>query len=397
MKRFDRIFLVVLDSVGIGELPDAGDFGDEGSNTLGHIAEYRKGKLHLPHMEQLGLGRLGEFAGIRSLDQVKGNYGKMVEISVGKDTTTGHWEMMGIEVKVPFQTYPGGFPEELIRAFEEKTGRRVIGNKVASGTEIIQELGEQHMQTGDLIVYTSADSVFQIAAHEEVIPLSDLYRYCEVARELTLDPKHSVTRVIARPFLGQPGSFERTANRRDFSVTPPETTVLDSLSEAGVATIGVGKISDIFAGRGIGDSLKTKSNMDGVDQTIQVMKRVTKDDFEGLCFVNLVDFDALYGHRRDPEGYAKALEAFDERMPEFMQSLNERDLLIITGDHGNDPTYKGTDHTREYTPLLVYSLSLKGDHDLGVRRTFADIGATIAENFDVKAPKIGTSFLLELK
>jgi phosphopentomutase len=320
-------------------------------------------------------------------------YGKMAELSKGKDTTTGHWELMGIYTSKPFKTYPEGFPPELIQAFEEKTGRRVIGNKPASGTEIIAELGEEHMESGAWIVYTSADSVFQIAAHEDVVPLDELYRACQIARELTMDERFSVTRVIARPFVGEPGNFTRTPNRRDYSVKPPEKTVLNFLDEAGKDVIGIGKISDIYAGEGITKSIHTKTNMHGVDKLLGTLK----EPFDGLAFVNLVDFDAKYGHRRDPKGYAKALEDFDARIPEILDTLQEDDLLIITADHGNDPTHHGTDHTREYTPLLVYGKSLgRIGKPLGLRLTFADVGATIAENFGVQAPKIGTSFLSDL-
>jgi phosphopentomutase len=393
MNRFKRVALIVLDSVGIGALPDAGEFNDEGAHTLGHIAEYGDG-LRMPNMQSLGLGNIEALKGIEPVAEPGAWYGKMKEISRGKDTTTGHWEFMGIYTDKPFKTYPDGFPSELIQAFEERTGRKVIGNKPASGTEIIKELGEEHMKTGALIVYTSADSVFQIAAHEEVVPLEELYRICEIARELTLDEKYSVIRVIARPFVGQPGNFTRTANRRDYSVKPPEKTVLNHLKEAGKDVIAIGKISDIYAGEGITYSLKTKSNMDGVDQFLNIMK----EDFHGLAFVNLVDFDAKYGHRRDPEGYQQALEEFDARVPEILASLQDDDLLIITADHGNDPTHHGTDHTREYTPLWVYGKRLaQPGQSLGVRECFADVGATIAENFDVIMPKIGKSFLKELK
>jgi phosphopentomutase len=393
MSRFSRIAMIVLDSVGIGALPDAADFHDEGANTLGHIAEYKNG-LHLPNLEKLGLGNIAPIKGVNPAEKPAAYYAKMAEISKGKDTTTGHWEFMGIYTDKPFKTYPNGFPKELIKAFEERTGRKVIGNKPASGTEIIKELGEEHMKTGALIVYTSADSVFQIAAHEEVVPLDELYRICEIARELTLDDRYSVIRVIARPFVGEPGNFTRTANRRDYSVKPPAPTVLNFLKDAGKDVIAIGKISDIYAGEGITEAIHTKSNMDGVDQLIHTMEK----EFDGLAFVNLVDFDAKYGHRRDPEGYAAALEEFDARLPEILSALREDDLLIITADHGNDPTHHGTDHTREYTPLLVYGKKLAElGKSLGVRETFADVGATVADNFAVQAPPIGRSFLNELK
>ncbi|MGA8941794.1 MAG: phosphopentomutase [Thermoactinomyces sp.] len=392
MKSFSRVALVVLDSVGIGALPDAVEYNDEGAFTLGHIAEHRNG-LNMPNMEKLGLGNIEPVKGIQPVENPLACYGKMMEMSKGKDTSTGHWEFMGIYTDKPFKTYPDGFPDELIRQFEKKTGRKVIGNKPASGTEIIKELGKEHMETGALIVYTSADSVFQIAAHEEIVPLEELYRICEIARELTLDEKYAVVRVIARPFVGEPGNFTRTANRKDYSLKPPAKTVLNFLEDAGKDVIAIGKISDIYAGEGITESIHTKSNMDGVDQLLKVMKK----EFDGLAFVNLVDFDAKYGHRRDPEGYADALEAFDARVPEILSSLRENDLLIITADHGNDPTHHGTDHTREHTPLLVYSNQLSKPGSLGVRKSFADVGATIAENFDVQIPEIGTSFLGELK
>lgn len=393
MKSFSRVALVVLDSVGIGALPDAVEYNDEGAYTLGHIAEQKNG-LDMPNLEKLGLGNIEKIKGIQPVENPQACYGKMMEMSKGKDTSTGHWEFMGIYTDKPFKTYPNGFPDELIRQFEEKTGRKVIGNKPASGTEIIKELGKEHMETGALIVYTSADSVFQIAAHEEVVPLDELYRICEIARELTLDEKYAVVRVIARPFVGEPGKFIRTANRKDYSLEPPAKTVLNSLADAGKDVIAIGKISDIYAGEGITRSIHTKSNMDGVDQLLKVMK----EDFHGIAFVNLVDFDAKFGHRRDPEGYAKALEEFDVRVPEILSSLRDNDLLIITADHGNDPTHHGTDHTREHTPLLVYGNQLaKPGSSLGVRKCFADVGATIAENFDVQKPVIGTSFLGELK
>lgn len=392
MSQFRRVVLIVLDSVGIGALPDAKEYQDEGVHTLGNIARSQNG-LSLPYLQRLGLGNIEPIHGVDPVSQPQAYYGKMNEMSKGKDTTTGHWEFMGIYTDKPFKTYPNGFPEELIAAFEKRTGRKVLGNKPASGTEIIEELGEEHLKTGSLIVYTSADSVFQIAAHEEVIPLDEQYRICEIARELTLDERYSVVRVIARPFIGEPGRFTRTANRRDYSVEPPQKTVLNFLQESGKDVIGIGKISDIYAGEGITHSIKTKSNMDGVDQLLQVMK----SPFDGLAFINLVDFDAKFGHRRDPVGYKQALEEFDERLPEILDSLQEEDLLIITADHGNDPTHHGTDHTREYTPLLVYGKKMnQPGRSLGIRKTFADVGATIAENFGVQLPPIGQSFLNEL-
>jgi phosphopentomutase len=388
---FKRIFITVLDSLGIGALPDAHEYGDVGANTLGHIGE-NMGAIHLPNLGKMGLGNLLSLPGVPPVEQAIGSYGKMQEISLGKDTSTGHWEMMGVEVKTPFKTWPNGFPAELIAEFSRRIGRGVLGNKPASGTAILEELGEQHMKTGDVIVYTSADSVFQIAAHEEVVPLQELYDICQVARELTLDDRYSVVRVIARPFLGSPGNFTRTSNRKDFSLSPPGKTVLDTLKENGVHTLALGKISDIYNGQGIVKSVKTKSNEDGVNKLAEAMK----ESFTGLCFLNLVDFDAMYGHRRDPRGYGLALEEFDRRVPELMGNLGTEDLWIITADHGNDPVHPGTDHTREYVPLLVYSPALKGGKNLGIRQTFADIGATVADNFRVPMPLIGKSFLREL-
>ncbi|GAB6933537.1 phosphopentomutase [Calditerricola satsumensis] len=388
--RFSRIFLVVLDSVGIGALPDAADYSGEGANTLGHIAEAVG--LSLPNLATLGLGNIAPLKGIPPAAAPKAHYGKMAEISAGKDTTTGHWELMGIHTKVPFKTYPNGFPPELIAEFERRIGRKVLGNKPASGTAIIEELGEEHMRTGAVIVYTSADSVFQVAAHEEVIPLEELYRICEIARELTLRDEYAVTRVIARPFVGKPGAFVRTANRRDYSVKPPAPTVMNRLADAGYDVIALGKISDIYAGEGVTEAIKTASNEDGVDKLLEVAQR----SFRGLAFLNLVDFDAKYGHRRDPQGYAQALEAFDRRVPEILAALREGDLLILTADHGNDPTHRGTDHTREYVPLLVWHPALREGRSLGLRETFADVGATVADNFGVTPPAIGTSFLAEI-
>ena len=391
MNRFSRVFLIVLDSVGIGELPDAKKFNDEGSHTLGHIAQKVDG-FALPHLAELGLGTIAPLHNVPAVAAPRGHYGKMKEISMGKDTTTGHWEIMGLHVSTPFNTYPDGFPQELIEEFEQRIGRKVLGNKVASGTEILDELGEEHMKTGAVIVYTSADSVFQVAAHEEIVPLEELYKICEIARELTLRDEYAVTRVIARPFLGKPGAFERTSNRHDYSVKPFDNTVMNNLVEAGLTSIAIGKISDIYAGEGVSKEIRSKDNMDGVDKLLQSMQ----ESFTGLSFVNLVDFDAKYGHRRDPEGYGKALMEFDARVPELLAALKENDLLIITADHGNDPTHHGTDHTREYVPILAYYKNLETGKNLGVRETFADLGATIAENFEVKMPKIGQSFLAQL-
>lgn len=390
--RFKRIFLIVLDSVGIGEAPDAELFGDKGADTLGHIAE-RMGGLNMPNMQKLGLGNIREIKGIPPTDKPLAYYTKMKEASKSKDTMTGHWEIMGLRVDTPFKVFPDGFPPELISALEEKTGRKVIGNKPASGTEIIKELGEEHIQTGALIVYTSADSVLQIAAHEEVVPLEELYQICETARKLTLDEKYMVGRVIARPFVGRPGNFSRTANRRDYALKPFGRTVMNELKDAGFDVIAIGKIFDIYNGEGVTESIKTVSNMDGMDKLLGTFDK----DFTGLSFVNLVDFDALYGHRRDPEGYGKALEKFDTRLPEVFEKMKADDLLIITADHGNDPVHHGTDHTREYVPLLVYSEQWATGQELPVRETFADVGATIADNFRIIPPAYGTSFLPDLK
>ncbi|GMB07772.1 phosphopentomutase [Thermolongibacillus altinsuensis] len=391
-KRYKRVFLIVMDSVGIGEAPDAEKYNDKGADTLGHIAEHRGG-LNMPNMAKLGLSNIREIKGIPKAEKPMAYYTKMKEASAGKDTMTGHWELMGLRIDTPFQVFPEGFPQELIDELEKRTGRKVIGNKPASGTAIIEELGKEHMETGALIVYTSADSVLQIAAHEEIIPLDELYRICKIARELTLDEKYMVGRVIARPFIGTPGNFQRTANRHDYALKPFGRTVMNELQDAGYDVIAIGKISDIYDNEGVTKALRTKSNMDGMDKLVDTLKM----DFTGLSFVNLVDFDAMYGHRRDPKGYGDALEEFDARLPEVFERLKEDDLLIITADHGNDPIHHGTDHTREYVPLLVYSPSMNGGKELPLRETFADVGATIAENFNVKMPKYGTSFLAELK
>lgn len=380
-----------MDSVGIGEAPDAEQFGDKGADTLGHIAERMNG-LHMPNMGKLGLSNIREIKGIEKAEKPLAVHTKMQEASSGKDTMTGHWEIMGLNIDTPFRVFPNGFPEELISELEARTGRKIIGNKPASGTEILVELGEEHMKTGDLIVYTSADSVLQIAAHEDIIPIEEQYKICKIARELTLDEKYMVGRVIARPFVGEPGAFKRTANRHDYALKPFARTVMNELKDAGLDVIAIGKISDIFDGEGVTESLRTVSNMDGMDKLVQTLDM----DFTGLSFLNLVDFDALFGHRRDPEGYGKALEEYDARLPEVLAKLQEDDLLIITADHGNDPVHHGTDHTREYVPLLVYAKNIEGK-SLPIRETFADIGATVAENFKVKLPNYGQSFLGDLK
>ncbi|MCI0767097.1 phosphopentomutase [Bacillus sp. TL12] len=393
MNKYKRIFLVVMDSVGIGEAPDADKFGDVGSDTIGHIAEHMNG-LQMPNMMKLGLGNIREMKGISKVEKPLGYYTKMQEKSTGKDTMTGHWEIMGLYIDKPFQVFPEGFPKELLDELEAKTGRKIIGNKPASGTEILDELGQEQMETGSLIVYTSADSVLQIAAHEEVVPLEELYNICKIARELTLDEKYMVGRVIARPFVGEPGNFTRTPNRHDYALKPFGRTVMNELKDSNYDVIAIGKISDIYDGEGVTESLRTKSNMDGMDKLVDTLNM----DFTGLSFLNLVDFDALFGHRRDPQGYGEALQEYDARLPEVFEKLKEDDLLIITADHGNDPIHHGTDHTREYVPLLAYSPSMKeGGQELALRQTFADIGATVAENFDVTMPKYGTSFLNDLK
>ncbi|WML47638.1 phosphopentomutase [Neobacillus sp. PS3-34] len=389
---YKRIFLIVMDSVGIGEAPDAEKFGDKGSDTFGHIAERMNG-LNMPNMGKLGLSNIREIGGIEKAGKPLAYYTKMQEASNGKDTMTGHWEIMGLNIQTPFRVFPDGFPPELIAELESRSGRKIIGNKPASGTEILDELGEEHMKTGALIVYTSADSVLQIAAHEEIIPIEEQYKICKIARELTLDEKYMVGRVIATPFLGEPGNFKRTANRHDYALKPFRRTVMNDLKDAGLDVIAIGKISDIYDGEGVTQSLRTVSNMDGMDKLLQTLDM----DFTGLSFLNLVDFDALFGHRRDPEGYGKALEEYDARLTEVFSKMKEDDLLIITADHGNDPVHPGTDHTREYVPLLVYSKGMAKGEELPIRETFADIGATVAENFNVTMPEFGKSFLKEIK
>jgi len=391
-KPFEKIHVVVLDSVGIGEAPDAANFGDVGSHTLGHIAEKMNG-LTMPHMESFGLANIEPLQGIQATDKPKAFYGKMQEASVGKDTMTGHWEIMGLNIDKPFKVYPEGFPAELIAELEKRTGRKVLCNKPASGTQVIEDFGKEHMETGAIIVYTSADPVLQIAAHEEIILLEELYKICEIARELTLQPEYLVGRVIARPFIGTPGDFARTSNRHDYALKPFGHTTMNVLQDAGLDVIAIGKISDIFNGEGVTDAVRTKNNTDGMDKFAEVVRR----EFHGISFLNLVDFDANFGHRRDPIGYGNALQEFDARLPEITEAMTEDDLLIITADHGNDPTFPGTDHTREYVPLIVYSPRFNGGSELALRETFADIAATVAENFNVEAPKFGKSFLTDLK
>ena len=382
---------MVLDSAGIGEMPDAGEYGDLGSHTLGNIARLRGG-LHLPHLEKLGLGNIDLIMGVPAAPSPEGSFGKMAEQSVGKDTTTGHWEMAGIILESALPTFPHGFPQQFIDRYELAIGRKVIGNVVASGTEIIQRFGEEHIRTGNPIVYTSADSVFQVAAHEGVIPLKELMEICQIARDMLTD-EMKVGRVIARPFLGEAGQFYRTANRHDFAMDPPHKILMEYVQARGLEVCAVGKIHDIYAGKGITDFEATKGNMDGVTKTLGYMAKVEA----GLIMANLVDFDMLYGHRNDVEGYARALEDFDERLPEIYAALRSKDILIITADHGCDPTLPGTDHTREYVPLLVYGPTLKNGVNLGVRTTFADIGATVAEYLVTEKISHGNSFLSEIK
>ena len=385
-----RVIWMVIDSVGIGALPDSQKFGDVNVDTLGNIVRSCKG-IKIPNMIKLGLANIEGVDSLENIESPIGCYGRCSEVSKGKDTTTGHWEMTGVLVETPFKTFENGFPKDIIEEFERRSNRKVIGNKPASGTAILDELGEQHMNTGEVIVYTSADSVFQIAAHEEIVSLDELYKMCEIAREIMMGD-NAVARIIARPFIGKPGAFERTSNRRDYSLSPFEDTVLDNIKNSNLDVIGVGKIEDIFNQQGITEAIHTHDNMDGVNQTINYMKKETK----GLIFTNLVDFDSKYGHRRDVEGYKNALEEFDARIPEILENMNDDDVLIINSDHGNDPTYKGTDHTREYIPVLVYGKNLKSGLNLGTRNSFADIGATVADILNVEMPKHGQSFKKEI-
>ncbi len=395
MKKFDRVITIVMDSVGAGAAHDAAQYGDIGTDTLGNIAK-AVGGLTLPNLEKLGLGNLHTILGVKSVQTPASYYTKMIEASNGKDTMTGHWEMMGLFIDKPFITFTEhGFPDDLLNELSEKTGYGIIGNKSASGTEILDELGEEHMRTKDMIVYTSADSVLQIAAHEDVFGLEELYRVCEIAREMTMKDEWKVGRVIARPFTGTgKGHFKRTSNRHDYALKPFDATVLDALKKGGKDVISVGKIADIFDGEGITESHRTTSNFDGMVQTIDIVKNKS---FEGFLFVNLVDFDALWGHRRNPEGYAKQLEEFDKQLGELLPFIGENDLLIITADHGNDPTHTGSDHTREEVPVFYYSPQLTGHGLLDKNDTFADLGATVADIFDVELPKYGHSILKSLK
>lgn len=396
MEKYHRIFLIVLDSLGVGAMPDAERFGDAGADTLGHISDTVE-RLYIPNLQKLGLANLHPLRQVAPVSLPMGYYTKLYERSNGKDTMTGHWEMMGIDTKSPFVTFTEtGFPPELIAELEKRTGHQVIGNKSESGTVILDELGEEEIATGHMIVYTSADSVMQICGNEETFDLQELYRCCEIARELTMREEWRVGRVIARPYVGKKkGEFVRTSNRHDYAVKPSGRTVLNALKDGGYDCISVGKIYDIFDGEGLTESNKSKSSVHGMAQTIAIAGR----DFEGLCFTNLVDFDALWGHRRNPEGYAREIEKFDEKLGELMKVLRDDDLLILTADHGNDPTYKGTDHTRETVPMLAWSPSMKGAGPLPSEDTFAVLGATIAENFSVPMPEntIGESILNKLK
>lgn len=395
MKRYKRIFTVVIDSLGIGAMDDAEKYGDIGVNTLGHIAE-SVDRLNISNLQKLGIANLCRLKNIEPVAKPLGYYGELKETSVGKDTMTGHWEMMGLNIDKPFQTFTEtGFPKELIDELEKRFGHKIVGNKSASGTEILDEYGEHEIATGDVIVYTSADSVLQICGNEETMGLETLYKYCEIARELTMRDEWKVGRVIARPYIGRKkGEFKRTSNRHDYALKPYGRTTLNVLKDSNFDVISVGKINDIFDGEGITESNKSKSSVQGMEQTIEIADR----DFKGLCFVNLVDFDALWGHRRNPKGYAEELEKFDLNLGVLLRKLREDDLLIITADHGNDPTYTGTDHTRERVPFLAYSPSMKESGKLETADTFAVIGATIADNFEVEMPEntIGTSILEKL-
>lgn len=395
MNKYNRIITIVIDSLGIGEMDDAKEYGDAGSDTLRHISESVE-SFKIPNLQKLGLANLHLIKHVEPSTKPLGHFMKMKEASVGKDTMTGHWEMMGLKIETPFKTFTDtGFPKELLDELEKRTGHKIVGNKSASGTEILDELGEHQIKTGDMIVYTSADSVLQICGQEETFGLEELYRCCEIAREITLKDEWKVGRVIARPYLGmKKGEFKRTSNRHDYALKPYGTTVLNALKDNGFDVISVGKINDIFDGEGITESNKSKSSIHGMEQTLEIMEK----EFKGLCFVNLVDFDALWGHRRNPVGYAQELEKFDVNLGEVLSKLKKDDLLIITADHGNDPTYKGTDHTREFVPFLAYSPSMTESGLMETSNSFATIGATIAENFGVEMPKntIGESVLDKL-
>ena len=382
-----RVFLIVLDGVGVGALPDAADYGDEGSHTLLHVAQAARG-LNLPRMESLGLGRLLALPGVRAVAEPRGAHGRMAERAKGKDSTSGHWEMAGLVLERAFPVYPHGFPKQMLDRWAERVGRGWIGNVAASGTAIIDRLGPEHQRSGNLIVYTSADSVFQVAAHEAVVPIEELYEACARAREM-LTGEHAVGRVIARPFVGEPGAYRRTERRRDFSLEPPSPTLLDRLVERRHPVVTVGKVDQLFAGRGVSDAIHTANNAEGEE----VLADLARRGGEGLVFANLVDFDQQYGHRNDPAGFARALEQFDERLGEILGHLRDDEMCMVTADHGNDPTTPSTDHSREYVPLLVAGRRVRAGVDLGTRETFADVAATLAEMFGVTAPAAGTSFL----
>jgi phosphopentomutase len=386
MTRLKRAIVVVLDGVGAGANPDAQTYGDEGASSLEHCAQ-AIGGLELPHLGRLGLGNITPIAGTPPREDTTGAYGRMTATAAGKDSVAGHWELMGVALQKPLPTYPHGFPANIVQTFEQAIGRAIIGNKVASGTEIIKELGEEHIRTGSPILYTSADSVFQVAAHQDIISLSELYRICQIARDM-LTGEHAVGRVIARPFIGTPGAFQRTEHRRDFSLAPLGTTLLDLLKTSGKEVIGVGKIEDLFAGRGLTQRDHTETNREGMAATLRWLER----DFEGLLFVNLVEFDMLWGHRRDSQGYAQALQDVDAWLPQVQRLMQPGDALFFTADHGVDPTYRGTDHTREYVPLLAYGQPIHAGVNLGTRTTFADLGQTLAQTFDVGTLETGTSF-----
>ena len=396
MNKYKRVFVIVIDSLGIGEMADSKEYGDIDVDTLGHIARSVE-TFNIPNMRKMGISNLHKIAHVEKIENPLGYQMKMREASVGKDTMTGHWEMMGLHITKPFKTFTEtGFPNDLLDELSAKTGHKIVGNKSASGTEILDELGEHQMKTGDMIVYTSADSVLQICGHEETFGLDELYRCCEIAREITLKDEWKVGRVIARPYIGdKKGNFKRTSNRHDYALKPYGETALNALKDKNFDVISVGKINDIFDGEGITQSYKSKSSVHGMEQTLEIMNK----DFNGLCFVNLVDFDALWGHRRNPKGYAKELEMFDVNLGKVLDKLNEDDLLIVTADHGNDPTYTGTDHTREYVPFLAYSPSMKNHGLLETSNSFATIGATVTDNFGVEMPKntIGESVLDKLK
>ena len=395
MGKYKRIFTIVIDSLGVGALPDAGDYGDVGTDTLGHISQHID-EFNIPNLQKIGIANLHPLKQVNAVENPMGYYTYLHELSNGKDTMTGHWEMMGLHITTPFKTFTEtGFPKELLDELSARTGRVIIGNKSASGTEILDELAEEEIATGNMIVYTSADSVLQICGNEETFGLDELYRCCEIAREITMKDEWKVGRVIARPYVGKKkGEFQRTANRHDYALKPYGRTALNALKDAGYEVISVGKIFDIFDGEGLTESNKSKSSVHGMEQTIEIAKR----DFEGLCYVNLVDFDALWGHRRDVEGYAQEIEKFDVKLGELMSLMKEDDLIILTADHGNDPTHTGTDHTRERVPFLAYSPSMKGCGKLDDTDTFAVIGATIADNFGVEMPEgtIGGSILSKL-